>query len=465
MPGTIFLLERRTKKPLLTLSAVREAGDSFEAIGPWFLTVFSLVVMGLGVSIITGKPPLLFYLMITYGTALSLILSSPLHSMFARYLADEIFLGHLQEVASGMLALTVLVAGLSLGLSSLMIFYFSTISAALKVGFVALTTILSLLWCISSVFSALQKERLMFKLFIGGVSFGLCLFLLLKPRGTERLLLVFSIGMLVPTAGGYGYLVKLYMREKLFLNWAFLRKKGAVRLGFSLFSFTLGFWADKMVFWFFPGTGDAYDPFFHYSAEYDFPFFIAITLMMIGSLLVYKGMKRRITGPYEAFVYKLYNNFPFRELALEKFRLVQGIGQVSSSILLFYGGLSLLVLFFLYFRSIPFPWKNPFVFHYLLLGSIFFSLYFFYFLVLQYLDDFKGLVLLNTLFLFTNSGFTFISIKLGWKFFGTGFMAASVISALTAFFLVNGRVGGLEYEVFRKAVEEQRKEKGKGSNG
>jgi uncharacterized membrane protein len=175
--------------------------------------------------------------------------------------------------------------------------------------------------------------------------------------------------------------------------------------------------------------------------------------MMVGSLIIYRGIKRSINGPYERFIFKLSNNFPFRDLAVEKTRLVSGIAQISSSLFLFYGGICMLILFLAYIGIVPIPWSNPFVFHYLLTGTIFFSLYFFYFLIVQYLDRYTALLKLNGLFCALNTIFTLVSIELGWQFQGTGFLAASFVVAVAGFFVVNRHVGGLEYQVFRRASD------------
>lgn len=456
MAGITFLLERHIKKPFLSQSLLIEAVDSFEAIGPWFLTIFSLAVMGLTVHALTGRSPLTFYLMVTYATAVSLIISSPFHTLYTRHLADEIYLSRFRAILNGLTALSVLVVAVSLGISSGLVFFISSIKINLKIAFIGLTTLLSLLWCISSILSSLKREKLLFFLFLGGVISNLALFAVFRPTGTHILILLFSLGIAVPLAGGYAFILKLYLRGEIAADWSFLKRPGSLPLGLSLFFFNLAFWADKFLFWFMPETAQGSDPLFHYFADYDYPFFIALTIMMIGLLLVYKGIKRRITGPYESFIFKLRHNFPFPELALEKTRLVHGISQISSSIFIFYGGISLLILFLVYLGAVVPPWKNPFVFHFLLVGTIFFALYFFYLLVLQYLDDFRALLKLNLVFLIMNVCGTYLTIRVGWKAYGIGFMLAAMICSFIGFHMVNRRIGGLEYEVFRKALMQEK---------
>jgi uncharacterized membrane protein len=366
-------------------------------------------------------------------------------------MADEMFLGKVHTILNGLTLLSILVVFATMALSAPLALLLSKVPLNQKIGFIGLACLLGLFWCLSSVLCSLRKERLLFLLFSAGMGTSLALFLLTRKTEIHFLLIFFSLGMAVPVAGGYAYIVKLYMRSEITLDPQFLRRPRALRVGLSSFVFSLGFWADKFIFWFSGETGIAFDPLLHFAPDYDFPFFVALTIMMVSSLLIYKGIKRKITGPYESFVFKLTNNFPFRELALDKFNLVHGIGQVSSSILAFYGGTVLVVLFLVTMRIVPLPWSNPFVFHYLMIGTVFFSLYFFYFLVLQYLDDYSALLRLNVLFFTLNVTGSLVSIRAGWQYYGTGFMAASMLSALAGFLMVNARAGGLEYVVFRKA--------------
>lgn len=454
MAGINFLLDKYVQRNTLSGTILREAVNVMEAVGPWFLTVFYLGVIGIIVYVVHGTSPVLFYLLITYATALSLIISSPVNSMFTRSLADDIFLMRYQAITDGIITLCIVMVVIAITIASLIVIPLSRIPFDLKISFVGMTALLSLLWCVSTTLSALKKEKVLITIFSMGITTSLILFLILRPGDTKVLMAVFSLTAVIPVALGGAYIIKVYLRGPISVNFGFFKRRGLVRLGLSIFAFSLGFWSDKFIFWYLLGKHDAIDTFFRYYTEYDIPFFVALVIMMIGSFLVYRGIKGRITGPYESFVFKISHNFPFRELALEKYNLVRGISYVSTSIVMFYGGISIFTLFLIYIEVVPIPWRNPFVFHYILLGTIFFSLYFFCFLVLQYLDDYASLVILNLTFLVINAGGTLLSIHLGYQFHGTGFMAACIISALIGFTMINSRMGGLEYEVFRKAVKQ-----------
>ncbi len=456
MAGINFLLEKYVQKRTLSGSLIKEAVNVMEAVGPWLLTVVCLGIMGITVFLVHGTSPVLFYLLITYATALSLIISSPFHAMFTRYMADEIFLMRYQAITDGMISLCILIVIISSVVSSLIVFPLSQIPFDLKVGFVGMTALMSLLWCISTTLSSLKREKIFLMVFTFGIVTTLTLFLIVRPVDTKGLLAIFSLTAVIPVALGASYVIKVYLRDPIAIDWSFLKRRGLVNLGFAIFTFSLGFWSDKFIFWYMLGERGAVDTFFRYYTEYDLPFFVALLIMMIGSFLVYRGVKGKITGPYEAFIFKISNNFPFRELALEKYNLVRGINYVSSSIFIFYGGISMFILFLIYIKVIPLPWRNPFVFHYLLLGTIFFSLYFFCFLVLQYLDDYAALVKMNLLFFALNAGVTLLSIHMGYSFYGTGFMSACIISSLVGFVMINSKMGGLEFEVFKKALKQNK---------
>jgi len=454
MAGINFLLEKYVQRNTLSGAILREALNVMEAVGPWFLTVLYLGIIGITVYVVHGTSPVRFYLLITYATALSLILSSPVHSMFTRSLADDIFLMRYQAITDGLITLCIIMIVISGGVASLIVFPLSSVPFDLKISFVGMTTLLSLLWCVSTTLSTLRKEKIFFMIFSLGIAASLLVFLVLRPADTKVLMVVFSLAPVIPVALGGAYIVKVYLREAISVDLRFFRRPGLVKLGLAIFSFSVGFWIDKFIFWYLLGKKESIDTLFRYYTEYDIPFFVALVIMMIGSFLVYRGIKDKITGPYESFVFKISNNFPFSELALEKYNLVRGISYVSSTIVVFYGGIVIFILFLIYIDVVPIPWRNPFVFHYLLLGTIFFSLYFFCFLVLQYLDDYAALLVLNLIFLSVNAGGTVLSIHLGYEFHGTGFMAACIVSALVGFVMINAKMGGLEYEVFRKAVRQ-----------
>jgi len=454
MAGINFILEKYVQRNTLSGAILREAVNVMEAVGPWFLTVLYLGIIGITVYVVHGTSPVFFYLLITYATALSLILSSPVHSMFTRSLADDIFLMRYQAITDGIITLCSLMIVISFGVGTLIVFPLSRVPFDLKISFVGMTTLLSLLWCISTTLSSLRKEKIFFMIFSLGIAVSLILFLVLRPADTKVLMAVFSLAPVIPVALGGAYIIKVYLRGAISIDLGFFRRSGLVKLGLAIFFFSVGFWSDKFIFWYMLGKKDSIDTLFRYYTEYDIPFFVALVIMMIGSFLVYRGIKDKITRPYESFIFKISNNFPFSELALEKYNLVRGISYVSSSIVVFYGGIVIFILFLIYVDVVPIPWRNPFVFHYLLLGTIFFSLYFFCFLVLQYLDDYAALVVLNLIFLCVNAGGTVLSIHLGYEFHGTGFMAACIVSALVGFVMINAKMGGLEYEVFRKAVRQ-----------
>ncbi len=454
MAGVTFLLDRHVNRSTFSRAALRESIEAFEAVGPWFLTLLCLSTMGISIQIMSQEVPVLFYLSLTYASALSLIIASPLNTVFTRFMADEIFKANYQPIINALATVTICVVGIASTVSGVFVFALSSLAFNEKLVFVCLSVLLSLFWCISTCLATLQKERVLFVLFSIGIAVTLALFAAAKPMKMLTLSLTYAAGMAIPVGGGYAYAINLYTRTRVTLEWDLFKRRDALINGASIFIFYLGFWVDKMVFWFSDETGVHYDRLFHYYPDYDFPFFIAVTLMMLGTVFVYRGVKRKISEPYKLFIFKLEHNFPFREIALEKYKLVDGVSHVSGSILIFYGGIIAFLLLLVRLGNISLPWGNPYVFHYLMTGTIFFSMYFFYFMVLQYLDEYKVLLRINLLFFCVNLFVTVASVQLGFRYYGIGFLAASVITALIAFFILSSKIGGLEYYVFSKALKE-----------
>ena len=454
MAGISFLLDKHIKRPRLTRFLVMETEEACRAVGPWFLTITCLTVMGLLVSHTTGRPPTLFFLTITYATGLSLVISSPVYTILSRFLADEIFFRRIDSIFNALMASSVIMGGLSICISSILIFSLSSVPVNNKIIFIILTTLLSLLWCIVSVVNSLDKDRLTFWLFLAGMVTTIVLLLITGASDVQALTLIFIAGITIPVAGGYAFILKLYLRQSIKMDWGFYKHPDAYKTGPALFLVNLGFWIDKPIFWYSKSTGtSSIDPFFRYSPQYDFPFFVAISLMMIASFIVYRGMKKEIRNPFRLFVFKLINNFPFRELSMEKVNIIHSVRHIMLRILLVHGGVVLVALFFVSTAIIPLPWTNPFVFHYLMIGTIFFAFWFFSILLIQYLDEYNSILWLSLVFLILNIVGTVVSIKLGWQYYGMGFMIACMVSSVLSLVVLNSKLGRLEYGVFKKAVQ------------
>ena len=452
MAGITFLLEKHIKRPHLARFLVMQTEQASQAVGPWFITVSWLLLMGLIVYLATGRPPTLFYLMITYTTGLSLIISSPVYTLLSRFLADEIFSRRTDSIFNALIASSIIMGLISISISSIIIFSFSSVPANQKISFVILTTLLSLLWCIVSVINSLDKDRLTFWLFLAGAGTSISLLLLTGTTDIQGLTLIFIAGITIPLAGGYAFIVKLYLRRSATMDWGFLKRPDALKTGLAFFLVNLGFWIDKPIFWYSGSAGKSIDFLFRYSPQYDFPFFVAISLMMIASFIVYKGIKKEIRNPFRSFIFKLINNFPFLELSLEKVNLVQSVKDIILRILLVHGGVVMVVLFFVSIAVFPLPWTNPFVFHYLMIGSIFFALWFFCILLMQYLDDYNSILGLALIFFILNVVCTVASIRLGWECYGLGFMISCIVTSLLSLIVLNSKLGRLEHGVFKKAV-------------
>ena len=128
MAGVTFLLEKHLKRPTLSRSILREGTEAFEAVGPWFLTLLCLAVMGISVHLTTSETPILFYLLITYASAISLVASSPFHTMLNRYIADEVYRVNYQPIINALITLTICVVVIVFCLSVSFVFSFSKIA-------------------------------------------------------------------------------------------------------------------------------------------------------------------------------------------------------------------------------------------------------------------------------------------------------------------------------------------------
>ncbi len=448
MIGSEELFERHLKRPTLSRYLLQESALAAESIGPWFLTVLCLFAVG----VMANNVLVQFYLFVTYATACSLIVASPLHAVLAEYLGRQIFIGKTYSIVNGMLSDTILTVVIMLPLAALLV-SFSEIPLNQKMLFVILTTLLSLLWAITSLLGILDKSLRSFVSFFIGLGVMVIVARLIHTTQLNILVSLFILGMTIPVGGGYAYVLKTSLRQEARADWTFFRHAHALKVGGAFLSINLGFWIDKFLFWFLGPTAERTDRLFQHCPEYDYPFFVAFTLMMLAMFLGYRKIKSKVKLPFQAFIFKLNNNYPFWEIDLEKAHIVNGINEVISDILLFYGGTVITMLLFVAIGVLAIPWQNPYAFYYLLIGTVFYALYFFAFLILQHLDDYGLLLQMGMAFLCLNTLCTYLSILAGRNYYGAGFMVAAILAAIVALITTNAKIGALEYEIFKKAAK------------
>jgi len=448
MAGITFKLEKYIGKASLSEAVLQEFVHAIESTGSWWLTISFLIFIGW----ITGLATKAFkvYIVLTFATVLSMFFSSFLNPTLSKYLSDKLFLRHYKDVCDNLCGAVIAGTLSSFSFSLVLALFFSNLPLNQKIIFSSLTSALTGVWITNNVMSILEEEKSAFFSFV--IAFLLTfLFVIILGRNKLNVFLTgITIGFASVFFSQLAFILKGYNRGEIIPCLSFLRIKEYFYETFSFMFFILGIWIDKVVFWFMPSTACKIDSLFRYS-KYDFPFFVSFTIFSFSQFLIFRSLKDAIRKPYENFINSVRYNLPLFRISQEKYNIISGYRKIFYSIIYIYGGITTIVLFAISAGIIDLPWKNPFVFHYLTMGTFFLAIFSFNYMMLQYLDQYRAVAQICFIFTLINGIGTYIGIKVGSEYNGLAFLFASFISACLSMGLVNKVLGRWEYEIFKES--------------
>lgn len=392
-----------------------------------------------------------FQISVTYIMVTSLVLTGGVQLAFTRYIADRLYEKKDSMVLpnfNGLMLLVIVVCGV-LGLLAILTL-FRDESDAYRVLMLAGFVIMCCIWVATLFLSGMKQYKEIVYLFALGYAITVASSLVLRPLGLEGLLLGFVIGHFVLLMGMIVMTLRNYPSDH-FIAFEFL-KKGAMypTLMITGLFYNLGVWADKLLFWYFPDTGQAIIGPLRASMIYDLPVFLAY-LAIIPGMAVFLV---RIETDFVEYFQKFYDSvrdggsldyieqmrdemvFTIRQALFEIIKI-----QSMAVLIVFVAGPTLLDLLGISRLYLPLLYVDVVAagLQVVLLGLL--NIFF-------YLDKRAYVMFLTALFLILNLGLTAVTLQLGAAFYGYGFAVALLITVVVAMQLLEKKLARLEYETF-----------------
>jgi polysaccharide biosynthesis protein PelG len=422
--------------------------------GPWVLSIVGIMLIGvfsLGVSD-PNEVISQFQVTVTYLFLISLVGTGLVQLSFTRFVADRIFEKDEASILPNFNGLILVALVTCIGLATpFAAFCFPDQTPLYRILFVMGLSIMSAVWIATVFLTGLKHYRTIVAIFFVGYSATLGFALLLRPYlGIDGLLLGFVLGHYLLLMGMVWLVYRNYSSDRFiaFDIW----KPGAMYLTLvgTGFFFNLGAWIDKLMFWYFPGTGQQVIGPLNASVIYDFPIFLSY-LSVIPGMAVFLV---RIETDFVEYYIKFYN--AVREGAtldyIERMRnqmvyhIQRGLFDIakiqSIAVLITFSlggvmleslGISKLYLPLLYVDVVGAALQV------ILLGIL---------NVLFYLDQRTHVLRLTILLPLTNIAFTALSLQLGPAWFGYGFTLAMLITVLVGMTILSKVLEKLEYQTF-----------------
>lgn len=454
MAGIGFELRKLLKKQTYSGLLQAYAFAGLISSGPWVLSIIGIMLIGVfSLGAIAPKEAISqFQVTVTYLFLISLIGTGLVQLSFTRFVADRTFEKQETAILPNFNGLILLSVGVSMLLAlPVAAFLFPEQTVLYRLLFVAGLGVMSAIWIATVFLTGMKHYRAIVFIFFMGYSATFGLAMLFKPYfGMDGLLLGFVLGHYLLLMGMIWLVYKNY-RSNIFIAFD-IWKPGAMypSLMATGFFFNMGAWIDKLMFWYFPDTGQQVIGPLHASVIYDFPIFLSYLSVIPGMAVFLVRIETDFVEYYVKFydavregatldfIERMRNHMVYHvQRGLFDIAKIQAIAVLVTfalgGILLDWIGISKLYLPLLYVDVVGAALQV------VLLGIL---------NVLFYLDQRRAVLGLTMLLPATNIIFTAISLQLGPAWFGYGFALSMLVTVLVGIWVLNRKLERLEYQTF-----------------
>jgi uncharacterized membrane protein len=454
--GIGFALERLYRSPALGDRVASFAHASIVAAGPCLLTVLCIWLIGATISEQEGKTTIAaFRALIIYSFALSFVVTAPIALVSARLISDKLHDLELLDIPAIMLT--------AFGCSALLVVVSAAIlfgvpldlDPAVAVAAAVNCSLIGLIW-VACLFSSLTRDYTIVTAFF---ALGMTLAVVgvksgyeLRPA-LEIMLWCFNIGLAVTLFGLLARIISTFpfaVNDIVTPMLKFGRSVAAywpIALG-GLFG-AIGVWVDKWVVWLSPYGVQIQYGLLH-APLYDSAMFLSYLVVVPAYAAFIIHLEVRFFRNYRLFYSSILEHATLAQIQAHGRRLRDETIASLSSItvpqlvvcaLVAVSAPALVDLLDMQFRQVGTLRLG-------VIGAVFQFLFITCSSLTLYFDRRALFLILQLVFLTLNGGLTFLLLALGANYLGLGFLAASAISALSAYLALARTLHRLDYLTF-----------------
>ncbi|WP_027722078.1 exopolysaccharide Pel transporter PelG [Maridesulfovibrio zosterae] len=450
MAGIGFELRRMLLKDsyLAEMSAYLYA--AMVSSGPWLMSVLCLAVLGLySYSGFSQFDQDIFRTTIVYVYAFTLIYVGYIQLVVTRYLADKFYMKEEKITLTAFFtsSVIVLVAGTIIGAGGI---YFFELSITYKIIAVVLFLIVAMIWLAMIFLSAVKDFRSIVQAFAVGTSVSVGgAFFFYPLMGLDGYLLGYTIGQAVIFFWLLARLLAEFPAVKVWdssMLTYFIKYWELALIGML---YNLAIWVDKIMFWFAPDSRMIV-PYLRTHDMYEGPIFFAYLTIVPTLAIFLVKIETKFYEHYHNYFAKIVSKKDLLSILEEKKGMVRMLRESLREVLIVQGSLTLLCLFmasdFIDIVGLS-PLQRPLL-QIALVGSLMQVMLSVAVIILFYFDLRKEVLAVTLVFLLSNAGLTYLTMQLGFTFYGFGYCYSCLISLMFAYYLVSKSVRDLEYLTF-----------------
>jgi len=453
MAGIGFALRKLTNRNDLLGIVQGYTHSAIVSSGPWLFTVLAVGTINMFGIYLTSLDQLInFRVILIYNFAFSLAFSGPVLLVATRYLADMIYKKEVEE-APGMLlgAMLLLLGTQSIIVVPAYLFLFDLTPDLVAAGIINYMLVTSI-WLVNVYLTALKDYRSVTFAFLLGMGTAAGMALLLSSYfGAVGITMGFNFGLAVIF---FVLIARVYAEYpyRIVRPWKFLgyfRKYWDLALAGLVYN--LAIWVDKWVMWCAPEREVTQSGFVSYPV-YDGAMFLAYLTIVPAMAIFIVNIETRFFEHYQRFYRDIEHHANYARIETNHNNIIQALLMASRNVLVLQFCIAITVILVAgqLFELLSIPPLQLGIFRFGVLGALFHVLLMFVGIVLAYFDLRKQMLLIQVIYLVLNAGLAWVTLELGFAWYGYGYFMASLLTFVIAYGLCAWNVGRLPFNTFVK---------------
>lgn len=451
MAGIGFTLRRLVRRDDLLGVVQGYVYSALVSTGPWLFTILALgtiaLVSGYAVSF---REVSVFRLIVIYNFAFSLVFTAPVYMVSTRYLADLIYAKDV-HLAPGMLVGALAFAGATQAPLVIPFYFFvADLSDTVALAAVVHYFLVMGLWVASVFLSALKAYAVITRAFAVGLGVALALTgLLAAYAGVAGMLVGFSGGLAVILFSLAARVLAEYPYplQSPFAFLAYFRAYWELALGGFIYNSAI--WVDKWIMWF-SDRARFLVPGMPSYPDYDSAMFLAYLSIIPSMAMFMVSLETSFFEKYIRFFREIQGHASLRRIRRNLGAMLQTFESSSRNLVVLQGAISIILLLLApqLFDLLAINFVQMGVFRLGVLGAYFHVLLALMLVILTYFDYRRLVLALQTVFLLTNAGFTWLTLSLGVNYHGFGYFLGALVAFCICFLVGVPYLRDLPYQTF-----------------
>ncbi|MBB6480590.1 exopolysaccharide Pel transporter PelG [Spirochaeta isovalerica] len=423
--------------------------------GPWLISIVAIFFLNRFASFALAEGSDLFMAAIVYTYAFSLSVFGGLHYIFTRYISDMIFIRRERRASSTLMLVLVLFA-LMAGILSAAAVLFIRAEGVSYLGLyrfaaVCLFVTVNLIWLVMIFITLLKKYMTIFLVYLSGMAFSfIAVYFLGGPFGIGGALAGFTAGQILILLLLLGLIVRSYKPVKPFRELkpllSYFRRFRFLFLSGVFYS--AGIWVDKITLWFLRGSS-VRGTWFSLFETYDIAVYFANLTIIPGLVYFMIFSETNFYSSLRKFLLSVEKGILTR-ITEEKYKVIRVTENSLYEQSFFQGVISFgLIILAPHVNRVFLGGLTDTVTLRLVLGAAFFHIFYLTTLTfLFYIEMYREAFFTSLFFFAVNFAITASASALNLPWYGIGYLSATILSSLPAFFFLKRGVRNLERRVY-----------------